>query len=129
MGEFITKDSGSRAEYGSGMVRDLNKGKPRFDLISPVFLPYKEQMMTRLASLMARGAEKYGDRNWEKADSGDELDRMRESAFRHFMQWYLNADEDEDHFAAAIFNMQGAEYIWYHMQHPEALKFPKNRST
>lgn len=125
--QFVTTDSGARANFDSGMVRDLNQGKPRFDLITPACLPYPEQMLTRLASLMARGAEKYGDRNWEKADSTTELSRMRESAFRHFMQWYLCADDQEDHLAAAWFNSQGAEYIWYHMRHPEALKFPKDK--
>lgn len=56
---FITKDSGKRTEFASGMVRDIDEGKPRFDLIRPLGVPYKAQMLTRFAELMARGAKKY----------------------------------------------------------------------
>ncbi len=122
---YITRDSGARAEFGSGMVRDTNDGKPRFDLITPAFLPFEQQMLTRWASLMARGAEKYDARNWEKAKGTEELARFRDSAFRHFMQWFCGtyADQDaEDHAAAVMFNIQGAEYVDWH------LRFPNERS-
>ena len=33
MTEFITKDSGERLEFNSGMVRDIESNKPRFDLL------------------------------------------------------------------------------------------------
>ena len=33
--KFETKDSGQRQEYKSGMKRDLQDGKPRFDLLTP----------------------------------------------------------------------------------------------
>lgn len=108
--EFTTLDSGERVEYRSGMQRDSNKGKPRFDLLMPEGVPYAEQMLTRLAALMARGADIRGDRNWEKADSLEDLARFRESAFRHFAQW-MAGETDEDHFAATIFNMHGAEHV------------------
>jgi hypothetical protein len=39
-----------------------------------------------------------------------EYDRFRESAFRHFMLWYLG-HVDEDHAAAVFFNINGAEYV------------------
>lgn len=110
--QFITQDSGDRAEFDSGMVRDLNAGKPRFDLICPLGQPYDRQMLTRLAMLMARGAQKYGERNWEKARSEEEFHRAKESAFRHFMQWYLGAGDGEDHAAAVFFNIIQAEYTW-----------------
>lgn len=109
---FETKDSGERAEFPTGMVRDLNTGKPRFDLITPLDQPYDRQMLTRWASLMARGALKYGDRNWEKAGTKEEYLRAKESAFRHFMQWYLGAADGEDHAAAVFFNITEAEYVW-----------------
>lgn len=111
-GTFITRDSGDRAEFSTGMVRDLNTGKPRFDLITPLDQPYDRQMLTRWAMLMARGAGKYGDRNWEKAGTQEEFLRAKESAFRHFMQWYLGANDGEDHAAAVFFNITEAEYIW-----------------
>ncbi len=85
---FETKDSGARLEYKSGMVRDTNEGKARFDLIHPRGIPYKDQMITRFADLMQRGSVKYGDRNWEKAIGQLELNRFKESALRHMEQWF-----------------------------------------
>lgn len=95
--KFETKDSGEREEYESGMVRDATGNKPRFDLI-PV-LP-----MRRLAELYARGAEKYGDRNWQLANSEEELQRFKASCMRHIYQW-LDGESDEDHAIAAVFNI------------------------
>jgi len=111
--EFLkweTKDSGARTQYDSGMVRDSQDGKPRFDLMSPIDLPYEEQLLTRWASLMARGAQKYGDRNWEKGNGAEELERAKASAYRHFMQWYYG-EVDEDHAAAVCFNLQAVIYF------------------
>jgi len=110
MSEWITKDSGVREPYESGMVRDTQNGKPMFMLMIPVDVPYDEQMFTRVAGLMARGAEKYGFRNWEKANSEVELERFKESAFRHFMQW-ITGETDEDHAAAVFFNVIAAESL------------------
>lgn len=107
---FQTKDSGEHAEYSSGMKRDTRKGKPRFDLLLPDDVPYEKQMLTRWAALMARGAEKYDERNWEQAHTIEELERYLDSAFRHFMQW-ISGEEDEDHAAAVMFNIMGAEYV------------------
>lgn len=112
---FETKDSGERTEFSTGMQRDLSKDKPRFDLIMPLQVPYKEQLLTRWAELMARGAEKYNARNWEKAETVEELDRFMESAFRHFMQWF-NGEDEEDHCVAVFFNITGAEYVKYKMR-------------
>jgi hypothetical protein len=73
MSDFETKDSGARVEFSTGMQRDVQDTKPRFDLICPKDLPYKEQMLTRWAELMQRGAEKYSARNWEKASTQKNL--------------------------------------------------------
>jgi len=107
---FTTKDSGKRKQFVSGMQRDTNEGKPRFELITPLQLPYEESMLYRWASLMARGAAKYDDRNWEKAEGEEELNRFKESAFRHFMQ-AMCGETDEDHLAAVMFNLQGWAYV------------------
>jgi hypothetical protein len=114
MTKFQTKDSGKRAEFESGMVRDTEEGKARFDLTIPKGVPYSHQMQTRLAELMARGAEKYDARNWEKASGQVELDRYESSAYRHFMQW-INGETDEDHAAAVMFNLIAAETVKYKM--------------
>lgn len=102
--KWVTRDSGARAEFDSGMRRDTEEGKARFDLLIPEGVPYSEQMLTRFADLLARGAEKYSARNWEKANSQAELDRYKSSGFRHFMQW-ISGETDEDHAAAAMFNI------------------------
>lgn len=109
---YVTRDSGDRIVYDSGMVRDTQTGKARFDLLIPEGVPYEQQFLTRVAQLMARGAEKYGERNWEKATDDVELGRAKASAVRHLMQWI--ADEtDEDHAAAVVFNLNEAETIKY----------------
>lgn len=100
---FETKDSGQRVDFPSGMRRDTDKGKPRYDLID-------EPMLTRWAELMARGAEKYGENNWKLANSEEELQRFKASGFRHFIQW-IRGDEDEDHAAAILYNVAAAEYV------------------
>lgn len=110
MAEFETKDSGVRAAYDSGMVRDTQAGKARFDLLLPQGVPYADQMLTRDAMLMARGADKYGERNWEKANGQPELDRYHSSALRHLMQW-IGGETDEDHAAAVRFNIMAGEYV------------------
>lgn len=108
MTEYTTLDSGERATFDSGMQRDTEAGKPRFDLMVPLDVPFEEQFLTRVAALMGRGAEKYADRNWEKADSDKELARMKSSAFRHFIQWFCG-ETDEDHAAAVVFNLLASE--------------------
>ena len=86
------------------MKRDVStsKCKPHLVLEGPMF--------ERWAALMTRGAEKYGDNNWKKAKGSAELTRARESAFRHFMQWW-RGESDEDHAAAVVFNINLVEYI------------------
>jgi hypothetical protein len=100
---FVTKDSGERQSFETGMVRDVQKGKARFDLVW-------KPLLWRWAELMGRGAEKYGENNWMKAATEEERNRFLASAERH-MQQYLRGDYDEDHAAAVIFNLAGAEYV------------------
>lgn len=104
MTKFITKDSGERKEFKSGMVRDTAQNKTLWHLVA------SGPMLKRWAELLTRGAQKYSADNWMKAEGEEEYNRFKESAFRHFMQWY-NSDTDEDHGAAVIFNINGAEYV------------------
>lgn len=104
-----TKDSGKRQQYKSGMVRDLQDGKPDF-LLLLTDQPYSQQLLTRWAELMERGAVKYGKRNWQLADSQEELERFKSSAFRHFVQW-ITGEDDEDHASAVLYNINAAEYL------------------
>lgn len=108
--DFVTKDSGEREHFDSGMQRDTEAGKPRFDLIVPEGVPFEDQLLTRFAALMGRGAEKYDARNWEQANGAAEVARARSSAFRHFFQWFCG-ETDEDHAAATLFNIMVVETI------------------
>lgn len=108
--KFITKDSGQRAKFDSGMQRDIQDDKPRFDLIVPLSQRYDNTLLYRWAMLMTRGAKKYNERNWEKAESIEELSRFKASAMRHFFQ-AMCGEEDEDHFAAICFNINGLVYL------------------
>jgi hypothetical protein len=103
MSRFITKDSGKREEYPTGMKRDTQEGKPRYDLIDRTFLK-------RWAALMERGAVKYGEDNWRLASTDAELKRFKASALRHLFQ-YLDGDETEDHAVAVCFNLAAAEMV------------------
>lgn len=101
--KYKTEDSGKRYEEDSGFQRDTQEGKPRFNLLFPKDMPYKEQPLTRLAELMGRGAEKYDDRNWERADSEEALERAKESLLRHTIQT-VTGETNEDHKAGIMFN-------------------------
>lgn len=103
---FETKDSGRREEFATGMVRDTQEGKPRFDLIPT-------EGLRRLADLYARGAKKYDDNNWKK---GQPFSRAYASLFRHLIQW-REGDRSEDHMAAVVFNAMALMY--YEEKKPE----------
>jgi hypothetical protein len=102
--EPTIKDSGARQQFDSGMVRDVTTDKINYALAldGPLF--------ERYARHLTLGARKYAERNWMKASGAAELKRFRESALRHFWQWW-NGETDEDHFAACVFNLNGAEYV------------------
>ena len=102
--EFTTKDSGERSEFDNGFVRDTNKGKIRYDLIPP-------EMLKRLAELYTRGAEKYTENNWKLATGEKAINRFKESAWRHFMDWQTNSNAEEDHAMACCFNVFAYESL------------------
>ena len=101
--KFETKDSGERQIYETGMMRDTQTDKPRYDLVD-------WDMIKRWAELMGRGAIKYGEHNWKKAATVEELNRFKSSGLRHMIQFF-NGDTDEDHGAAVYFNVAGAEMV------------------
>ncbi len=99
------KDSGARRQFETGAVRDRAAGKGRFDLLFWAFV-------WRCARWMEAGARKYSDRNWEK---GIPSSAFLDSAFRHLAK-YAMGYRDEDHLAAAYFNIQGLAYNEYMVQ-------------
>jgi hypothetical protein len=109
---FVVKDSGARKVFASGMVRDTTADKTQYHRIN------EGPMLERWAKHLTKGAVKYADNadgtaNWTRASGAEEERRFKESAFRHFMQWY-RGDRDEDHAAAVFFNINGAEYVLDH---------------
>lgn len=107
---YLTKDSGERVNFPTGSVRDTQDGKPRYDLVGI-------EGYTRLALLMARGAEKYGENNWRL---GQKSTRYFASALRHLMQWAMG-DNSEDHLAAVAFNVFGIMHLEEKMPQSEYL--------
>lgn len=101
---FIVKDSGAREEFAGGMVRDVEDGKTDYTLI------LDGPMFDRWAAHLTKGARKYEARNWMKAEGQVEYERFKRSALRHFIQWF-RGETDEDHAAAVMFNINGAEYV------------------
>ena len=106
--KFVIKDSGKRAEFPSGMVRDTGD-KVRYNrcLEGPMF--------QRWADHLHKGFKKYPDirpgvANWTLANTEEERQRYKESALGHMIDW-LMGKRDEDHAAAVFFNINGAEYI------------------
>lgn len=90
---FTTHDSGEREDFATGAKRDTQAGKPRYDLI-PV------SALRRLAELYARGAEKYGEGNYER---GMPFKRVVASLLRHTFA-YMVGERTEDHLAAVAWN-------------------------
>lgn len=106
------KVSGEPRQFPSGFVRDMDESKPRFNLMWPKGIEYDKQPLYRVAMLYAKGARKknYGPRNWEQADSIEEMEEFIESAERHFNSARCGMT-DEDHLAAVIFNIIGWMYL------------------
>lgn len=106
------KDSGEREAFDGGMVRDTEAGKVDYTNLYQHFEP----MGTRYAEHMTAGRVKYEDLlpgvpNWTATPITYEArERFTRSASRHFKQW-LRGDRDEDHAAAVMFNINGAEFV------------------
>jgi hypothetical protein len=93
-GSYDLKQSDTKQTFSTGAQRDTQESKSRIDLISPVFLE-------RLGMVLTKGAEHYGERNWEK---GVPLSRLLASTARHLNQT-IDGLEDEDHPAQAAWNL------------------------
>ncbi|MFC8686335.1 dATP/dGTP diphosphohydrolase domain-containing protein [Brevibacillus porteri] len=94
-------DDGQHKTFETGAKRDRAPGKGRYDLLSPV-------AMRRIAIRSELGELKYGDgRNWEK---GMPISEFMDSAVRHIFQ-YMAGDTQEDHLAAAAWNLNCAMHL------------------
>lgn len=107
----MIKDSGERTDFSTGAVRDMHEGKG--DMVS---LP--NAAILRLSKHYEAGAKKYGRWNYTK---GIPCSSFLDSALRHLFK-YLDGWDDEDHLAAAAFNVLGAMEMEAH--HPEMNDLP-----
>lgn len=105
------KDSGSRTEFPSGAVRDMQTGKGRMDL-----LPWAAIM--EVSKHCENGALKYGEHN---VDRGIPTHSLCDSAARHLAK-YLESWEDEPHLLAAVWNLLWA--VQMTIKHPECVDTP-----
>ena len=114
--KYNIKDSGTRREFESGAVRDVQEGKGRLDLLPACAI-------LRVARHFEAGAKKYDDRNWEK---GIPVHSFIDSALRHLMK-YLDGQDDEDHLCAAAWNCLCLCAMWTEEKHPELQDIPARR--
>ena len=110
------KDSGQRRTFETGAVRDMAEGKGRCDLLPACAL-------LRLSKHYEAGAKKYKDRNWE---IGIPISVMVDSGMRHLLK-YLDGQTDEDHLAAAAWNILGA--MWMEEKKPELQDLPSRKNV
>lgn len=54
---------------------------------------------------------KWAINNWQLANSPEELERFKASAYRHFFDWFNDRNAEEDHGIAAVWNIFAAEYL------------------
>lgn len=93
----VIKDSGNRREFETGAQRDMQEGKG--DMAS---IPW--EAILRLSKHYEFGARKYSRWNYRK---GIPVSSFIDSACRHLAKYQCGCD-DEDHLAAAAFNVLGA---------------------
>jgi len=98
MGELINMADKINPEDKPGMGQKHDASKERFDLI-----PIKPLMA--LAQLFTRGAEKYGERNWEQ---GMKFGRLFAAMIRHAFKWWAGEKYDpidgQHHLTAVSWN-------------------------
>lgn len=112
-GGYAVKADGSQIVLAGGMVRSSAEGKTDFSLA------LDGVMFQRLAEHLTKATRppaNYPKRNWLLAGTGSAedkattMERYRESAVRHFIQWWAG-NQDEDHAAALFFNINGHETL------------------
>lgn len=111
-------DSGDRREFTTGAVRDMAEGKG--DMCS---IPW--EAILRLSVHYANGAKKYNRWNFRK---GIPVSSFLDSAMRHLAKYQCGCD-DEDHLAAAAFNVLGAMLMEQTMPEMQDLPLRKGKNT
>lgn len=113
---MMIQDSGERREFETGAQRDMAEGKG--DMAS---MPW--EALLRLSRHYEAGAKKYSRWNYQK---GIPVSSFVDSACRHLAKYQCGCD-DEDHLAAAAFNVLGAMLMEDTV--PEMQDLPKRAGT
>lgn len=108
-------DSGERKEFAGGGVRDGSPKADRFELLWNKVQPYEDQPMVEFARWMAKGAEKYEDRNWEEFSGSESEEHAIGSLLRHVYK-FVAGWTDEDHGSAGKFNIDAIKVIRWKAQ-------------
>lgn len=111
-------DSGERTTFSTGAVRDMHEGKG--DMAS---VPW--EAILRLSIHYENGAKKYERWNFRK---GIPVSSFIDSACRHLAKYQCGCD-DEDHLAAAAFNVLGAMLMENTMPDMQDLPMRKGKNT
>lgn len=114
----MIKDSGERTKFTTGAVRDMHTGKG--DMAS---LPWES--LLRLSVHYENGAIKYDRWNFRK---GIPVSSFIDSATRHLAKYQCGCD-DEDHLAAAAFNILGAMLMENTMPEMQDLPLREGKNT
>ena len=114
----MIRDSGERTKFSSGAVRDMHEGKG--DMAS---IPWES--ILRLSKHYENGAKKYQRWNFRK---GIPVSSFIDSACRHLAKYQCGMD-DEDHLAAAAFNVLGARLMENTMPDMNDLPLRKGKKT
>lgn len=104
-------DSGDRTLFPTGAQRDM--GHDKGDMVS---MPWES--ILRLSRHYEDGAKKYKRWNYRR---GIPMTSYLDSALRHIAK-YMSGCDDEDHLAAAVFNLLGAMLV--EQQTPELIDIP-----
>ena len=116
MGKIL--DSGERTQFESGAVRDMHEGKG--DMAS---IPWESVL--RLSRHYEAGAKKYKRWNYRQ---GIPVSSFIDAASRHLAKYQCGLD-DEDHLAAAAFNILGAMLMENTMPDMQDLPLRKGKKT
>lgn len=116
--ESAVADSGTRRVFPTGSVRDMVEGKG--DMCS---IPW--EAILRLSVHYENGAKKYDRWNFRK---GIPVSSFIDSACRHLAKYQCGCD-DEDHLAAAAFNVLGAMLMEQTMPEMQDLPLREGKNT
>ena len=114
----MIKESGERRSFETRAVRDMSEGKG--DMVS---IPWES--ILRLSKHYEAGAKKYKRWNFRQ---GIPVSSFIDSACRHLAKYQCGMD-DEDHLAAAAFNILGAMLMENTMPEMQDLPLRKGKDV